>query len=870
LAAGGVCPAGPGRRLPRLSGLRAAVRTGLGVMILALGLAAAVAQSVHTSALVLVNSQSPRFADFQRFLQPYLENFGVPYAVVDISSNLAAADFARYAVIVVGHSQLDTNKVYLTGAVQTNLSLAVAGGTGLVSFDNALSESNLAARYRYVEDIFGFTYSSAAANNTLTYPATEAGSQMHYLTARHTAGETIALHANLTLPGLSAPADADAVAWCGTKALVIARQYGQGRAVQWASYDWMSTTVLGPLEGVDDLVWRSLVWAARKPFILRGLPNLLVMRMDDVSGPFWWVHTANEIGFKPWLSIFLSKVSPTNVADLRLLVTNGNATTSIHSFDCCSTFFYWNHSTGPWPDNVMSNYYSIGTQWHATNGIPISKVVGTHYSEMGLNAFAGLKAWGVEYFPIEVAPGTEEYLSPPAPWLVGGPYRLYETPQAGNTHWPLWYAHFLTVPGHPEFDGQFFNCYVEVRDDSGGCGEWCPSNNDLAGSIGRGTRQAKREMDSMALGQLYTHEWYLIPIPNSANQVPMGSNNWRTILMGITNNLAAYNPRYVTLDYACQYVRATRTSRLAGSDFDPASGQVTLTFTGKADLDTQVYVFLGSDSAITNSFGGIPAFVGGSTNTFPAVLVPPAVLNPPGSETKAAGSTAVLTVVAGGTPPLSYQWYKSAGGTLSNSVRLSTPDAPTLVLSNVLGTDSGFYTVVLSNAAGTVTSAPLANLTVLDPILTAQPRSRTNHAGTPALFSVGAYGTTPSYQWYRDQTLLDAATGASLTLPAVSATAAGAYSARVSNAFGLQTSAPALLTVVPALQVNSLGITAGVATVKWGAIAGQTYSLLFNTNLNFPNWIPLAPSITAADWTASATNALSGPGQGFYRLQLGP
>jgi hypothetical protein len=267
----------------------------------------------------------------------------------------------------------------------------------------------------------------------------------------------------------------------------------------------------------------------------------------------------------------------------------------------------------------MSNYYYTATQWHTSHGIPISKFVSPHYSEMGPNAFAGLKAWGVEFYAIEVVPGTEEYLTPPAPWLIGGPYRLYETPQAGAVNWPLWYADFLSVPSHPEFNGQFFNCYVEVRDDSS-CNEWCPANNDVAGSIGRGTRQAKRELDSMVMGQLYTHEWYIVPIPQSSNQTPISSNNWSAILQGITNNLGAYSPNYVTMDYACQYVRATRTSRLLSSGYDPRSGQVTVSLSGTADLDTLVYVFVGADNAISSSFGTVRAFSGSVTDTVATVV----------------------------------------------------------------------------------------------------------------------------------------------------------------------------------------------------------------------------------------------------------
>ncbi len=183
---------------------------------------------------------------------------------------------------------------------------------------------------------------------------------------------------------------ATTLALAGGEPLVAISKYGQGRAVQWGSYAWMVSTVLGPVDGLDDLLWRGVVWAARKPFVMRGMPNLVTMRVDDVSGPFWWVHLANQVGFKPFLALFLNDVAEANTADLRGLVTNGNATASIHSFDCCSTFFYFNFGSGvPLSDTVQSNNFYMGTQWHLNHGIPISKVCATHYSEIGPNAFAG-------------------------------------------------------------------------------------------------------------------------------------------------------------------------------------------------------------------------------------------------------------------------------------------------------------------------------------------------------------------------------------------------------------------------------------------------------------------------------------------------
>jgi len=56
---------------------------------------------------------------------------------------------------------------------------------------------------------------------------------------------------------------------------------------------------------------------------------------------------------------------------------------------------------------------------------------------------------------------------------------------------------------------------------------------------------------------------------------------------------------------------------------------------------------------------------------------------------------------------------------------------------------------VVSNPLGSVTSAPVV-LTVIDPVIATQPVSRTNHAGTTAMFNVGINGTAPTYQWLKD------------------------------------------------------------------------------------------------------------------------
>jgi hypothetical protein len=659
--------------------------------------------SQSAGAVVLVNSQSARYVDFQHFIQPYLDNFGFPYTVLDLATNVPDPSISNCAVIIIGHSQLDTNRTYLSPAVQSNLSMAVSNGTGLVNFDNDLYAGG-SPRYQFVQNVFGFSYGSGATGSSASLPPTEPWLQMHYITARHATNDVVPFRSSLTLPSISVPATDTVLARVGGQPFMVVTKYGQGRAVQWGSYGWMVSTVLGPVDGLDDVLWRGVVWAARKPFVMRGMPNFVTMRVDDVGGPFGWLQAANAVGFKPFLALFYLLVSDSSAADLQALTTSGKATASIHSTDFGNSFFYFNHATEqPWPDNVQSNNFYLGTQWHLNHGIPISKICATHYSEIGLNCFAGLKAWGIEYVPIEVVPGTIEYATPGAPWLVGGPYRLYETPQEGQVNWPTYYADWLKVPGHPEFDGQFFNIYSEVRD-AGACGEWCPDNN-VASSISRATQMAKRSLDSLVMTTIFTHEWYI-------NQVTTA--NWQAILQGVTNNLASYSPIYVTLDHASQYVRATRTSRLLSSTFDPDSGLVTATLSGKADLETQVSVFSGADAGITASVGLIAPFVGPITNVISAPAPRPAsprIISGPFSVTTNAGVSVVFSVTASGSTPLGYRWRRNLQP-LDNGSGIDGAAAAILTLSNVTDTSAGEYSVVITNAAGSVAS-PAATLTVV-------------------------------------------------------------------------------------------------------------------------------------------------------------
>ena len=167
----------------------------------------------------------------------------------------------------------------------------------------------------------------------------------------------------------------------------------------------------------------------------------------------------------------------------------------------------------------------------------------------------------------------------------------------------------------------------------------------------------------------------------------------------------------------------------------------------------------------------------------------------PGSRIKEAGTTAEFQVVASGTEPLSYQWFKDAMP-LADQENATGATSPTLTLSGVLQADEGAYQVVVSNLFGSVTSME-ATLTVLDPAILVPPLDTNRAVGESVSLSVTAGGTPPlTYQWYQDGLPVPGATGPELTLNSLADTDADAYTVQVSNVHGTVTSSPASLTVV--------------------------------------------------------------------------
>lgn len=164
------------------------------------------------------------------------------------------------------------------------------------------------------------------------------------------------------------------------------------------------------------------------------------------------------------------------------------------------------------------------------------------------------------------------------------------------------------------------------------------------------------------------------------------------------------------------------------------------------------------------------------------------------------GSTAIISVAASGTAPLTYRWkyndvYMSDGGRITGSTTSE------LRISGSIDADEGIYKCEVTSPCGIVESSSVT-LTV-DPAtsITIHPANQYIVQGTTAVFSVAANGIITGYQWQKDGSPLadggdiTGATTAILRIANVAVADAGSYRCVVTGKCGILTSNPGTLTV---------------------------------------------------------------------------
>lgn len=569
-------------------------------------------QSISNKALVVVNSKSESYSRFTDYIQPYLDNFGIPYDIWDAAGHQTYPDLANCAVVILGHDKIGATAAdYRFKA----LSAAVKAGTGLCSFDTRA--------FDFKECPFSDSLhlrDSVVADRIVISQNTGHFISQYHVQSDHSDQVKLDKDNLWTIWQNTRLKNGKILASCSNGnpgqdiELLEVSEFGAGKIVRWNGTGWMCDSILGQFAGLDDLVWRGIVWAARKPFVMQGIPPFVTMRVDDADGNhlldhnefapspdpasenFAWVGIANKYGILPFVSTFYPNMTSAGADSLSRYVQRGTATSSPHALGNSGRIYIWRDDFAE-SCNHAKKYYD-------DHGIKISPYFVPHCYEIDSAALPAMKAIGCEFI-VTHQNASQGYCYEPSKWLKCGPYRLTK-PQlnSAQNNVSVYYAGYSNLGTHND-SLNIFILLSEIRNDNHPYMpgyDWLPLGRDeaeLKETINRGVRQMKRELTSQVLVSLFTHEQLF----DNLSKAQMD-----TVFRGVTEAMAQYNPIYTTTDYAAKYIRAKSNISISGISVN--GSELNLLFNGTNDMPTKCYVFRELNGQTVSEFIDIPQIAG--------------------------------------------------------------------------------------------------------------------------------------------------------------------------------------------------------------------------------------------------------------------
>src|SRR5688572_26054329 len=267
--------------------------------------------------------------------------------------------------------------------------------------------------------------------------------------------------------------------------------------------------------------------------------------------------------------------------------------------------------------------------------------------------------------------------------------------------------------------------------------------------------------------------------------------------------------------------------------------------------------------SITNVLGTVTSSP--ATLTVTAAIAPTITTHPASQNLQYNGSFN-LNVQAAGTTPLTFQWRK-------DGTPISGANSSTYFASNVTPAQSGVYTVVVTNGAGSVTSNG-ATITVgaaAAPVITQQPASLEVATGLGANFSVSvnANGTgSLTFQWLKNGAPLAGANSSNYGFNGVRTTDAGDYSVTITGPGGTVTSNVARLTVLPPAPPSVRQWPTASYTFALGSSGSMSFDSVTGTGPFSYQWSKNGSSLAGATNSSLQFPSVSASDIGTYTVTI--
>ncbi len=178
-----------------------------------------------------------------------------------------------------------------------------------------------------------------------------------------------------------------------------------------------------------------------------------------------------------------------------------------------------------------------------------------------------------------------------------------------------------------------------------------------------------------------------------------------------------------------------------------------------------------------------------------------------GTAALAVGGRLVCPIAVSGGGTYTYQWFL-------NNVLIPGATSNPYIVESLTAASAGTYSVNVTNALGTarLTAGTVTIGAAGSPVIALQPISKTVSPGGTFTMATNASGTGNAFQWFRNGSALAGETGAILLRQNATASDAGNYTVRISNAAGTVTSSAGTVALSPtASRPANISVRASVA-----------------------------------------------------------
>jgi len=550
--------------------------------------------------LVVVDSRGPYWE--RSIVEPTilraLDHFGIPYRVVDLGqARLTPEQLAFSAAVLLAQNGLNAS---LSGEQARTLAEAVRAGVGLVNFD-----FDLRACPGPLRELFGLDRISPYVYAT---NQVQIGPSPHFIAAMQDPGECHLLDRMVSAAiAESRRADVAVVAqgilgkeqlvytrhvvpgttlMPGNYPLLFATQVGQGRAVQFAvnMRIWLQGT-FGHGRELDDLFWRSIVWAARKPLPANIVPPLACLSIDDCEGrtDFAYVQIAHRHGFVPLPSLNLRVVPERLYPKIRQLIESRTALFNTHAIDYYELLCY-EFGSGECSTDRLEERFAVHDAFWRRVGARHSETFRGHWGEYGVRSLLYFKQRGIRFLNPVLAPG------------------LMKVDQAGSGgYWPYGLKNRMydRLPDDPEMFGVSSLPPRHREDFLTGSTTYLGESptNDVERAARSAAKILSSGLRSGFFGELTTHEQKFDALP-----MPV----WDKLLARARQLTADQEIIFTDHDEVSHCLKSKYDTSIA--EADAQGSRLLVRLTGRAVSPLQLSVFLNEDDGVRREYRAVQPF----------------------------------------------------------------------------------------------------------------------------------------------------------------------------------------------------------------------------------------------------------------------